>query len=158
MVSTPRHHTGVVITEYGAADLTGLTVRERAAALADIAHPDFRDELRRRRAEPSDGTDRMDRTGPHRDDLPATLTLATFNVHMGVDGWGRPFDVVGECAPLDADVLVMQESWEPDDGEPEHRRPGGRRVSATRWWPRWRWPTAGCTPPFPPTSSGGRPG
>jgi acyl-CoA hydrolase len=45
VVSTPRHHTGVVVTEYGAADLTGRTVRERAAALADIAHPDFRDEL-----------------------------------------------------------------------------------------------------------------
>jgi acyl-CoA hydrolase len=45
VVSTPRHHTGVVVTEYGAADLTGLTVRERARALADIAHPDFRDGL-----------------------------------------------------------------------------------------------------------------
>ena len=45
VVSTPRHHTGVVITEYGAADLTGLTVRERAQALVGIAHPDFRDEL-----------------------------------------------------------------------------------------------------------------
>jgi acyl-CoA hydrolase len=45
VVSTPRHHTGVVITEYGAADLTGRTVRERAAALAQIAHPDFRDGL-----------------------------------------------------------------------------------------------------------------
>jgi acyl-CoA hydrolase len=45
VVSTPRHHTGVVVTEYGAADLSGRTVRERAAALADIAHPDFRDEL-----------------------------------------------------------------------------------------------------------------
>jgi acyl-CoA hydrolase len=42
VVSTPRHHTGVVITEYGAADLAGLTVRERAHALAEIAHPDFR--------------------------------------------------------------------------------------------------------------------
>ena len=30
IVSTPRHHTGVVVTEYGAAELTGLTVRERA--------------------------------------------------------------------------------------------------------------------------------
>jgi len=48
VVSTPRHHTGVVITEYGAADLSGRTVRERAAALAEIAHPDFRDELRAR--------------------------------------------------------------------------------------------------------------
>ena len=45
IVSTPRHHTGVVVTEYGAAELTGLTVRERARALADIAHPDFRAEL-----------------------------------------------------------------------------------------------------------------
>lgn len=45
VVSTPRHHTGVVVTEYGAAELTGLTVRERARALADIAHPDFRPEL-----------------------------------------------------------------------------------------------------------------
>jgi acyl-CoA hydrolase len=46
VVSTPRHHTGVVITEYGAAELTGRTVRERAHLLVDIAHPDFRPELR----------------------------------------------------------------------------------------------------------------
>src|SRR5262249_40953334 len=32
VVSTPRHHTGVVVTEYGAAELSGLTVRERAHA------------------------------------------------------------------------------------------------------------------------------
>jgi len=44
------------------------------------------------------------------------LTLATFNVHGGVDGWGRPFDVVAECAALDADVLVLQESWAPAGG------------------------------------------
>jgi acyl-CoA hydrolase len=47
VVSTPRHHTGVVITEYGAAELTGLTVRERAHLLTDIAHPDFRADLRK---------------------------------------------------------------------------------------------------------------
>jgi acyl-CoA hydrolase len=47
VVSTPRHHTGVVITEYGAAELTGCTVRERAHLLADIAHPDFRRDLRK---------------------------------------------------------------------------------------------------------------
>jgi acyl-CoA hydrolase len=46
VVSTPRHHTNVVITEFGAAELNGLTVRERAHALVDIAHPDFRPELR----------------------------------------------------------------------------------------------------------------
>jgi acyl-CoA hydrolase len=45
VVSTPRHHTGVVVTEYGAAEVSGLTVRERARALADIAHPDFRSSL-----------------------------------------------------------------------------------------------------------------
>jgi acyl-CoA hydrolase len=45
-VTTPRHQVDVVITEYGVAELRGRTVRERAIALADIAHPDFRDELR----------------------------------------------------------------------------------------------------------------
>jgi acyl-CoA hydrolase len=45
VVSTPRHHTGVVVTEFGAAELTGLTVRERAHALAGIAHPDHRPQL-----------------------------------------------------------------------------------------------------------------
>lgn len=47
IVSTPRHHTGVVITEYGAAELAGLTVSERARALVEIAHPDFRSDLRK---------------------------------------------------------------------------------------------------------------
>jgi len=46
IVSTPRHHTGVVVTEHGSAHLRGRTVRERARALADIADPSVRDELR----------------------------------------------------------------------------------------------------------------
>lgn len=50
------------------------------------------------------------------------LTLATFNIHLGVDGWGRPFDVVEQCRSLDADVLVIQESWAPDDGRPSSAR------------------------------------
>jgi acyl-CoA hydrolase len=45
VVSTPRHHTGIVVTEYGVAELVGRTVRERAHALADIAHPSVRREL-----------------------------------------------------------------------------------------------------------------
>jgi acyl-CoA hydrolase len=45
VVTTPRHMTDVVITEYGVAELKGLTVRERARALASIGHPDFRDDL-----------------------------------------------------------------------------------------------------------------
>lgn len=46
VVATPRHHTGVIVTEYGTAELIGLTVRERAHALVDLAHPDFRPALR----------------------------------------------------------------------------------------------------------------
>jgi acyl-CoA hydrolase len=44
-VTTPRHQVDVVITEYGAAELKGRTVRERAQALVAIAHPEHRDEL-----------------------------------------------------------------------------------------------------------------
>jgi len=35
------------VTEYGAVNLNGLTLRERGDALTSIAHPDFRAELRR---------------------------------------------------------------------------------------------------------------
>jgi acyl-CoA hydrolase len=44
-VTSPRQLAGVIVTEYGAADLRGQTVRERAAALIEIAHPQFRDDL-----------------------------------------------------------------------------------------------------------------
>jgi len=45
------------------------------------------------------------------------FVVATFNLHAGIDGWGRPFDVVACCAQLDADVLVLQETWTPEGGE-----------------------------------------
>ena len=45
-VTTPRHHVQYVVTEHGVANLGMLTDSERAAALIDIAHPDFRAELR----------------------------------------------------------------------------------------------------------------
>lgn len=45
VITTPRHQVDVVITEYGAAELQGLTIHQRGQALAAIAHPDFRDEL-----------------------------------------------------------------------------------------------------------------
>jgi acyl-CoA hydrolase len=45
VITTPRHQVDVVVTEYGAAELQGKTVHQRAEALAAIAHPDFRDEL-----------------------------------------------------------------------------------------------------------------
>ena len=43
MVTTPRHQVDTVVTEYGAAELRGLTVAERREALTAIAHPDFRE-------------------------------------------------------------------------------------------------------------------
>ena len=45
------------------------------------------------------------------------VVVASYNVHGGVDGWGRPFDVVAACRQVDADVLMLQESWCPDSGE-----------------------------------------
>ncbi len=45
VITTPRHQIDVVVTEYGAVELEGLTVRERGEALAGVAHPDFRDGL-----------------------------------------------------------------------------------------------------------------
>lgn len=45
-VVTTRGHVHWVVTEYGAANLHGLTLSERAAALIGLAHPDFRDGLR----------------------------------------------------------------------------------------------------------------
>jgi endonuclease/exonuclease/phosphatase family metal-dependent hydrolase len=51
------------------------------------------------------------------------LTIATFNVHWGraakSDGYA-PFDLVEACRALDADVLVLQETWAPDGQEAQH--------------------------------------
>jgi len=46
-VVTTRGHVHWVVTEYGAVNLHGLSIRERADALISIAHPDFRAELAR---------------------------------------------------------------------------------------------------------------
>ena len=45
-VVTTRGHVHWVVTEYGAVDLFGLPLRQRAEALISIAHPDVRAELR----------------------------------------------------------------------------------------------------------------
>ena len=46
-VVTTRGHVHWVVTEYGAVNLFGLTLRQRADALIRIAHPDARGDLRR---------------------------------------------------------------------------------------------------------------
>ena len=46
VITTPRHQVDIIVTEYGAAELQGKTVRQRGEALAAIAHPAFREGLR----------------------------------------------------------------------------------------------------------------
>ena len=45
IVTDPRTATMNIVTEYGVANLKGLSTWQRSAALIEIAHPDFRDEL-----------------------------------------------------------------------------------------------------------------
>lgn len=44
-VVTSRNHVHYVVTEFGAAELYGKTVRQRTQALINIAHPQFREEI-----------------------------------------------------------------------------------------------------------------
>jgi acetyl-CoA hydrolase len=46
-VTTSRNDVRMVATEYGVADLWGLSIRERVHALVSIAHPNFREDLLR---------------------------------------------------------------------------------------------------------------
>ena len=46
-VTTIRTNVDYIITEYGIARLTGRTIRERAISLINVAHPDFRPELKK---------------------------------------------------------------------------------------------------------------
>lgn len=50
-VITTRNHVHYVVTEYGVATLYGKTIRERAQALINISHPEFRDELTKEAAD-----------------------------------------------------------------------------------------------------------
>ncbi len=45
IITTPRTQAPYMVTEYGVANLTGLTVWQRAEASINLAHPDFRDSL-----------------------------------------------------------------------------------------------------------------
>lgn len=44
-VTVPRTYVDYVVTEFGIAELRGRTIQERARALCEVAHPEFRDEL-----------------------------------------------------------------------------------------------------------------
>ncbi len=46
IVSLSRNDVDYVVTEYGVAWLRGRAIRERVERLINIAHPDFRDQIR----------------------------------------------------------------------------------------------------------------
>jgi 4-hydroxybutyrate CoA-transferase len=50
-VVTTRNHVRYVVTEYGVANLYGKTIRQRAAQLISVAHPEFRADLTRQARE-----------------------------------------------------------------------------------------------------------
>lgn len=50
-VVTSRNHVRYIVTEYGVADLYGKSIRRRAEALINVAHPDFRVEMKREAVE-----------------------------------------------------------------------------------------------------------
>lgn len=50
-VVTTRGHVHWVVTEHGRVNLHGLTLRQRAEAMIELAHPDFRADLRRAHAQ-----------------------------------------------------------------------------------------------------------
>jgi acetyl-CoA hydrolase len=52
-VTTPRSDVDIVVTEYGVAELRGMSFDERRKRLAAIAHPNFRDALLRGASEPA---------------------------------------------------------------------------------------------------------
>jgi len=47
VVTVPRTLADIVVTEFGIAHLKGKTQRQRAEELIAIAHPNFRDDLRK---------------------------------------------------------------------------------------------------------------
>ena len=45
------------------------------------------------------------------------MRVTTFNLHAGIDGWGRPTSALEHAASLGADVLVLPELWRGDTGD-----------------------------------------
>ena len=55
--------------------------------------------------------------GPKFESVSNEITVATYNIHAGIDAWGRRFDAVDAIVSLDADVYILQECWTPE-GKP----------------------------------------
>ena len=52
---------------------------------------------------------------------PNTISVANFNMHAGVNGWGQRFDFVSAAKAIDADILVLEECFG-EDGQPSQGR------------------------------------
>ena len=42
---------------------------------------------------------------------PIVLTVANYNMHCGMDGWGRPYDYIEVISSFASDVIVLEEAW-----------------------------------------------
>ena len=51
LISTPRYLVQYIVTEYGIANLYGVSDEKRAELLIPLAHPQFREELKKQYAE-----------------------------------------------------------------------------------------------------------
>ncbi|MBW2143975.1 MAG: hypothetical protein JRG75_06230 [Deltaproteobacteria bacterium] len=51
IVTVPRTDVSYIATEFGVVNLKGMTVWERALALIQLGHPDFRDDLEKQARE-----------------------------------------------------------------------------------------------------------
>lgn len=61
------------------------------------------------------------------------MRVVTFNLHAGVDGWGRPTLALDTLVGLDADLMVLPETWRGEDEDMFEgllARTGGRGVFA----------------------------
>ena len=55
------------------------------------------------------------------------LSIANYNMHCGMDGWGRPYDYLAAITALDADVIALEEAWTPGGDDS-----GGQAAEAAR--------------------------
>jgi endonuclease/exonuclease/phosphatase family metal-dependent hydrolase len=39
------------------------------------------------------------------------LTVVNYNMHCGMDGWGRPYDYAAAIESFGADIIVLEEAW-----------------------------------------------
>jgi endonuclease/exonuclease/phosphatase family metal-dependent hydrolase len=39
------------------------------------------------------------------------LSVTNYNMHCGMDGWGRPYDYIEVIASFGSDVIMLEESW-----------------------------------------------